>query len=40
MDRLSYLNFAFSVAENQLGPDGAKYVAEMLSVSSSMNSLK
>ena len=39
MDRLSYLNFAFSVAENQLRPEGAKILAEMLRVSTSMNKL-
>ena len=36
MDRLSYLNFAFSVAENQLGPEGAKFLADALHVSTSM----
>ena len=36
MDRLSHLNFVHSVARNELGPEGAKILAEMLSVSSSM----
>ena len=39
MDRLSYLNFVFSVADNELGPEGAKILAEMLRVSSSMTSV-
>ena len=33
------MNFAFSVSNNYLGPEGAKFLAEMLSVSSSMNKL-
>ena len=39
MDRLSHLNFTFSVADNGLGPEGAKILADMLSVSSSMTFL-
>ena len=35
MDRLSRLNFAFSVANNELGPKGAKILADMLHVNSS-----
>ena len=36
MDRLSHSNFAFSVAYNGLGPEGAKILAEALHVNSSM----
>ena len=39
MDRLSHLIFVFSVAQNELGPEGAKVLAEMLHVSSSMTKL-
>ena len=39
MDRLSHLIFVFSVADNRLGPEGAKILADMLSVSTSMTSL-
>ena len=39
MDRLSHLNFAFSVARNGLGPEGAKILAEALHVNSSMTSV-
>ena len=39
MDRLSHSNFAFSVANNGLGPEGAKILAEMLRVSTSMKSV-
>ena len=39
MDRLSRLNFALSVARNALGPEGAKILAEMLRVSTSMTSM-
>ena len=39
MDRLSHLNFVFSVADNGLGPEGAKILAEALHVNSSMNKL-
>ena len=40
MDRLSHLNFAFSVSKNYLRGEGAKILADMLSVNSSMNKLK
>ena len=33
------MNFVFSVAESHLGPKGAKILADMLSVSTSMNKL-
>ena len=39
MDRLSPLNFAFSIADNKIGPEGAKFLAEMLTVSTSMTSV-
>ena len=39
MDRLSHSNFAFSVANNGLGPEGAKILAEALHVNSSMTSV-
>ena len=39
MDRLSHLNFTFSVADNDLGAEGAKYLAEALDVNTSMNKL-
>ena len=39
MDQLSRLNFAFSVANNELGPKGAKILADMLHVNSSMTKL-
>ena len=39
MDQISHLKFAFSISGNQLGPDSAKILAEMLRVSTSMNKL-
>ena len=39
MDRLSHLIFVFSVANNDLGPEGAKFLAEALNVNTSMNKL-
>ena len=34
------MNFAFSVADNQLGPEGANILAGALHVNSSMNKIK
>ena len=39
MDRLSHLNFAFSVSKNELRPEGAKILTEALHVNSSMTFL-
>ena len=39
MDRLSNVIFVFSVAGNELGPEGAKILTDMLSVSRSMTSI-
>ena len=39
MDRLSHLNFTFSVADNDLNVDAAKFLARALRVSTSMNKL-
>ena len=39
MDRLSHSNFAFSVANNGLGPEGAKILAEALHVNTSITKL-
>ena len=40
MDRLSHLNFVFSVSKNDLHPEGAKFLAEALHVNSSMKKIK
>ena len=39
MDRLSHLNFSFSVSKNKLRSEGARILAEALNVNTSMTYL-